>query len=209
MRAVRARDEWTPRSVPITKDSMKIYVPDVPAGHEWILPRQMDDHEILGRLSGPAKSWWRPLRMEILRHDERGNPRVSSDFPWYGEHVLMLKPRAVSLLRPLLEEAGEFLPLRSDEEVSVFNVTTFVDALDKEQSVIARFDDGGILQIEKHVFRPEAIGDAKIFRLPEHIVHGSSIYIQETLVHRIAELGLEGIAFKLVWSHEAVSRKMP
>lgn len=186
---------------------MKIYLPDVLEGQEWILPRQMDDHELLERLSGRMQPHWRPVRMDILREDEKGNPRAYSDFPWYGRHVLMMKPRAVRLLRPILEHAGEFLPLQSDEDVSLFNVTTVVDALDEDRSSIARFDDGSIMWIDKHVLRPEAIGDVAMFRLPEHVTRVSGIYMRETVVHRIAELGLEGIAFELIWSDEAVSPK--
>jgi hypothetical protein len=111
------------------------------------------------------------------------------------------------LLRPILEHAGEFLPLQSDEDVSLFNVTTVVDALDEGRSEIARFDDGSIMCIDRHVLGPDAIGDVELFRLPEHVTRMSGIYMRETMVHGIAGLGLEGIGFELVWSDEPVSEE--
>jgi hypothetical protein len=72
---------------------------------------------------------------------------------------------------------------------------------------IVRFDDGSIMWIDQHVLRPEAIGDVEMFRLPEHVKRASGTYLRETMVRRIAELGLEGTAFELVWSDEAVSEK--
>jgi len=185
---------------------MRIYVPEVVEGQEWILCRYADDYDLFNQLGGRQQSGWDPPQMYFLREKEDGAGRRYSDFPWHGEHVLILRSRALELLRPDLEPYGEFLPLRADETVSLFNVTTVVDALDEERSQIVRFDDGGVLTIEKHVFRPDAIGDAQIFKLPERHdgVRVSSIYLQETIVRRIGELGLKGVAFDMVWSDEDI-----
>ncbi|RUY05075.1 DUF1629 domain-containing protein, partial [Mesorhizobium sp. M7A.F.Ca.CA.004.04.1.1] len=141
---------------------------------------------------------------EILCEHDDGTLRQYSDFPWLGEHVLILRARALKLLRPTLEPYGEFLPLRADEAISLFNVTTVIDALDEERSKIVRFDDGGIMVIESLVLRADAIGGTETFKLPERAdgVRISDIYLQETIVRRIGELGLKGIAFNLVWSDE-------
>ncbi|WP_246671837.1 hypothetical protein [Mesorhizobium sp. B2-3-10] len=64
------------------------------------------------------------------------------------------------------------------------------------------------MMIENLVLRPEAIGGAEIFKLPERPdgVRLSDIYLQETIVRQIGELGFKGIAFELVWNDEAVGR---
>ncbi|RWC40414.1 MAG: hypothetical protein EOS55_27760 [Mesorhizobium sp.] len=187
---------------------MKIYVLSVVEGQEWVLPRQADDYELFAALGGQRQTGWHAPRMEFLREQEDGSPRQHSDFPWLGEEVLILRARALELLKPTLEPYGEFLPLRSDEAISLFNVTTVVDALDEERSKLVRFDDGGIMMIESTVLRPDAIGDAEIFKLPERAdgVRVSSIYLQESIVRRIGELGLKGIAFAMVWSDEPVGQ---
>lgn len=188
---------------------MKIYVLNVVDGQEWVLPRQADAYESFAALGGQSQTGWHAPRMEFLREHEDGTPRHHSDFPWLGEHVLVVRPKALKLLRPTLEPYGEFLPLRSDEPISLFNVTNVVDALDEERSRIVRFDGGGIMIIESLVLRPDAIGDAEIFKLPERAdgVRVSSIYLRETIVRRIGELGLKGIAFDMVWSDEPVGQK--
>jgi hypothetical protein len=187
---------------------MKIYVLNVAEGQEWVLPIQADDYQQFASLCGQKQTRWHPPRLEILREHDDGTLRQYSDFPWLGEHVLILRARALKLLRPTLEPYGEFLPLRSDEPVSLFNVTTVIDALDEEHSKIVRFDDGGIMVIESLVLRPDAIGGAEIFKLPERAdgVRISDIYLQETIVRRIGELGLKGIAFNMVWSDEPVGQ---
>ncbi|AZO43397.1 hypothetical protein EJ076_21045 [Mesorhizobium sp. M7D.F.Ca.US.005.01.1.1] len=187
---------------------MKIYVLSVLEEQEWVLPRQADDYELFSALGGQKQTRWHPPRMKFLREHDDGTLRHYSDFPWLGEHVLIVRARALTLLRSILEPYGEFLPLRSDEAISLFNVTTVVDALDEERSKIVRFDDGGIMAIEGLVLRPGAIGGAEIFKLPERAggVRISDIYLQETIVRRIGGLGLKGIAFNIVWSDEPVGQ---
>jgi hypothetical protein len=51
------------------------------------------------------------------------------------------------------------------------NATTVLDALDEGRSEITRFDDGGILNIDRCVFRPEAIGNCLL-----SLFHASSGY---------------------------------
>ncbi|TIU49294.1 MAG: hypothetical protein E5W19_13880 [Mesorhizobium sp.] len=187
---------------------MKIYVPSVVEGQEWVLPEQTDDYQLFATLGGRSQKRWRSPRMKFLHEQEDGTPQLYSDFPWLGEHVLILRATALKSLRPILERYGEFLSLRGDEPIWLFNVTTVVDALDEERSRIVRFDDGGIMTIENLVLRAEAIGGAEIFKLPERAdgVRVSDIYLQDTIVRQIGELGLKGIAFELVWNDETVGR---
>jgi hypothetical protein len=52
------------------------------------------------------------------------------------------------------------------------------------------------------VFKPDVIGNNEIFKLPGR---ASNIYLRETVVRRIGELGLRGLAFDLAWSDETVA----
>jgi len=185
---------------------MRIYVPTVMEGQEWALPRHPDDNFVLTALGGKAQPGWEALEMEFLTKFENGAIRDYSDFPWCGEHVLILRPRALEALRPAFEDYGEFLPLRCSEPLWLFNVTTVIDALDEERSQIVWFDEGGILDIEKYEFLQDRIGGAEIFKLQERDdgVHVSSIFLQEPMVRRIGALGRKGVAFEMVWSDEAV-----
>lgn len=182
---------------------MRIYVPAVIEGVEWIGLQEPDNDEweTLFALNGPVAARWQAPRMHFIREREDGAPRRYSDFPWCLDNILIIREQALPLLRPLLEKYGEILPLRCAEPVSLFNVTNILDALDEERSKIARFENGDVLAIEKHVFRVDAIEDSELFRLPGR---ASNIYLREALVRRIGELGLRGIAFEMVWADEIV-----
>ena len=180
---------------------MLIYTPAPLEGFEWITLQEQDPEqwETLSALSGPAGAAWRPLRMSFIREAE--DPRRPSDLPWCLHNVLVIREQALARLRPLFAPYGELLALICDEPVSLFNATRIIDALDEERASIARFDDGSILAIERHAFRPDAIGDAEIFRLPDR---ASNIYLRESAVRKIGALGLRGAAFDLVWAGAAV-----
>jgi hypothetical protein len=184
---------------------MKIYTPAPLEGAEWITLHDADPEqwEMLVALQGPVGHGWQAPRMSFIRKLEDGAARQYSECPWCLHGVLIIRDRALGSLMPLLQRHGEILPLQCDEPVSLFNATTIVDALDQERSTITRFDNGEVLAIERHVFKPDAIGNVEIFRLPGR---ASSIYLRETVVRRVGELGLVGLAFELVWTDETVAR---
>ncbi|WP_162914136.1 imm11 family protein [Taklimakanibacter lacteus] len=183
---------------------MRIYTPAVLAGVEWTTLQDAgpDDWEMLYALSGPVGPGWRTPRMTFIREEEDGTKRLHSDCPWCLHTILVLRDRVVPSLLPLLEAYGELLSVDCEEPVSLFNATTIIAALDEERSAIARFSDGEILAIERHVFKPDVIGNTGIFKLPGR---ASAIYLSETVVRRFGELGLRNLAFDLLWSDEAVA----
>lgn len=186
---------------------MKIYKISVREGYEWILPRDPSQYERFWALAGMPQRNWNPPEMELVSEGIDGSGSKRSDCPWLGEHVLIVRSPAAESIRPLIDAYGEFLQLRCSEEVWLFNATSIVDALDEENSHIVRFDDGGILAIEKHVLRPDVIGGTQLFKLRERPggLRVSDIHLQEPLIRQIGDLGLTGIAFDLVWSDVAVT----
>jgi hypothetical protein len=178
---------------------VRIYVPTVIEGQEWVLPKIPEDNHILFDLRGQHQIHWIPLPMELLTESEDGTRRGYSDFPWYGEHVLILRKAAAKRLRRIMAPYGEFLSLKGGDELELFNATTELDALDEDRSRIVRYDDGSLLEIERYVLRREAIGNALIFKLP---YRASSLYVQAPFVEQISAMGLSGIGFKLIWSDE-------
>jgi hypothetical protein len=183
---------------------MKIYTPAPLEGAEWVTLHDSDPDqwEMFFALSGPVGPGWRTPRMSFIRKLEDGAGPTYSDCPWCLHNVLIVRDRALRSLRPVLQGYGEILPLQCDEPVSLFNATTIVDGLDEDQSTIARFDSGEVLAIERHVFKPGAVGSVEIFKLPGR---GSNIYLQETVVRQVGELGLVGLAFDMVWTDEIVA----
>jgi hypothetical protein len=134
--------------------------------------------------------------MRRVRMDERSGFKPS-DFPWLGSDVLVMRPRAVLALRPMLEAHGEILPLATDDDVKLFalNVTRVLDALDQEKSSILRIPGTNrIMDIKKAVFRDELLQGVDIFRLPHR---ASPTYVSQRFVDAVAAAGLEGLEFKV------------
>lgn len=109
--------------------------------------------------------------------------------------------KAVKSLSDLLEPSGELLKLRCQKDtLFLYNVTRLVDALDVDNSDLARFSDGAILDIEWHSFREDRIRAEVVFKLPE--LRLGRPYVTEPFVQRVRDTGLKGFRFRLVWSTE-------
>jgi hypothetical protein len=176
----------------------RIYEPALRSGWEWALPVNEDENVTMVETFGnPFGATWKPVRMKLLKQDERGRPWKEADMPWLGEHLLVLKPRATSALRELCLEAGELLPLTCHEAALVaWNVTTVVDALDEEKSKLVRFPGGRVMSIKQHHFRPEIVEGLTAFRIPQA---RTSIFVGPAFVDRVREAELTGTRFKEVW----------
>ena len=178
---------------------IKVYELTLADGQEWAMPKVLEDNYVLSDLRGQRQLHWSPIGMDLLTEDDEGTPRGYSDFPWYGSHVLILRSDAANGLRKAMRPYGEFLPLKGGDGLELFNATTVLDALDENRSEIIRFDDGDVLNIERYVFRQEAVGNFPIFKLP---YRASNLYLQAGFIDQINEMGFCGIGFKLVWSDE-------
>lgn len=171
--------------------ALTVYKFEVIEGQEWIFPFDDGDYETFLAMDGRVVEDWIAPVMKLDTAD-----RTYSDFPWLGEHTPILKKPAVEALAPVLADHGQLLPLKG-EVAWLFNATTVLDALDREQSRIAYFDNGDILDIERHVFRKERIGTAELFKLP---MRASAVYVTGSFVEQVRSAGLRGVSFAAVWT---------
>ncbi len=150
-------------------------------------------------------SEWRPFPVRVCRDPKSTRPdALPSDFPNLGG-LDVFSGKATKLLGATLLSNGRLLPLSSEEgEYFGFHTTTVLDALDERNSEIWRLSTGTIADIERHVFRPDALGRAPIFRLPQKKF--GPTYVDETFVSRISSLGLAGFKFELVWAQQDVAK---
>jgi hypothetical protein len=143
---------------------------------------------------------WTPLLMHLIRNDE-GKKLKEADSPWLGSYVLILRPRAVAALTPLLLDYGELLPLRCPgTELRLYNVTNIVPALDEAASTIDRFPDGRIMMVRRPVFHKHIIGSNDIFKLSRR--PGEPIYVSQRVVDQWHSAKLTGIEFRHKWSSQ-------
>jgi hypothetical protein len=176
-----------------------IYVPAPFEQYELCHPTNHADFEnIIVQLNGTMPHTWQPIKMEII-HEDEGRKFSESDAPWLGPHALIFRKEAVQIMGQLLNEYGELLPLQCDEaELSIFNVTQILNALDETASSIARFSTGRIMTIERYVFHPDIIRDIQIFKIPN--LRASPTFVSEDFVQLWKSAGLRGLGFNKVWS---------
>jgi hypothetical protein len=141
---------------------------------------------------------WIPFPMEIVRVDESGRKLIAGDAPWYASRALVFRPSPVIAIGGYLEQFGELLPLKcADADVSIYNVTRVIDALDEENSTLVRFDNGRIMYAKTHAFHADIIRGVDIFKVPKL---GSAIYVGEGFVDRWNAHHFRGLSFEPIWS---------
>jgi hypothetical protein len=127
--------------------------------------------------------------------------RPLSDHPPLGAGVPVFSARAADALRDLLAPHGEFLPLAGVPCVA-FQVTRVLDALDEARSGLSRVaghagHPGFVSQVTRFALRPEALGDAAIFRLAS--VPESEPFVTAAFRSRARAAGLTGMRLEPVW----------
>jgi hypothetical protein len=139
---------------------------------------------------------WTPFRVWAAPPDKR-----RSNFPAFPEMVV--DGGAVAALRDVFGRSGELLPLESaDGEFYIFNVLATVDCLDESASKGRRFPSGRFMWIHEHVFSPERVGAAEIFKIPQ-LALGPHVYVTSRFVESVERSGLTGFAPVEVWSESA------
>lgn len=168
-------------------------------GYELCQPLASYDFEKISALiNGEQRSAnWTPIKVKIFRESNR-KALSKSDSPWLGSHALIFRPTALNALRPTLEDHGELLPLDcADGDLSIYNVTHIIDALDYENSSITRFKSGEIMMIMKYIFRAHMLRGVKIFKVEN--LKASPTFVTKNFVDLWSKNKLKGLAFIEVW----------
>lgn len=179
---------------------MRIYSINGTSGYELCHPVDQNDFEAIytavnGELRAVA---WKPVVMKIIRVDE-GRALTESDAPWLGSHALMFRPRACDALAQLLSQNGELLPVDCDgASLCMFNATHVLEALDEDASQLRRFENGKIMRVSRHVFRPDVIGATDMFKIRNMRV--SPTFVTQRFVDAWRDAGLQGLDFTPIWA---------
>ena len=172
-----------------------IYIPTSPDGFELCHPIDVRDFARTTELfSGAAiGDAWVSIRFQLIRSDE-GRDLAVSDSPWLGEHALILRPRAVSALLPLLTSAGELLHVDCNgDDLRLWNVTKLVEGLDVANSVLERYEEGGIMYVDRYRFLEPAIAGLEVFKLRG--LQSSPTFVGDEFVRLWRRARLRGLDF--------------
>lgn len=180
---------------------MRIYVPVVAedAGYEWALP--VDDVHGHDRLRidtfDSVASIWSPVEMTLVSADE-GQKFQAADFPWLGDHALVMRRPAAEVVAPLVDGQAELLPLSfPGADLFLLHVTECRDALDEDRSDVVRFSSGRIMTIRSYAFDATALAEARCFKIPQMPM--GSIFLSGEVVDAIQAEKLKGFGAEMVW----------
>jgi hypothetical protein len=128
------------------------------------------------------------------------NPPEQGDFPSMSNYrkIPMMSERAWKLLKPLIGECCEALPVRHPFKGNYFiiHVMRTIDALDETKIEASRSSvgDNRISRIYKYAFKRDLIGDAHIFKLP--LMSGSGLFVDDVFREAVEANGLRGLRFR-------------
>jgi tetratricopeptide (TPR) repeat protein len=171
--------------------SAYLLIPD-PDIYHGILARNADDWDVFDQFVGkPIGDAWIPIPVRFEKSQQRG------DFPSLVSHIPVFSERALHVLKPLVADNIEVLPLECQEEpLYAINVLDLVDCLDYSRSKVRRFPSGGIMFIEKYAFKEGSIDGHHLFKVEEAPLKG--VLASNRLKSLVEQNGLLGLVFKPV-----------
>src|SRR5262249_35058448 len=138
--------------------------------YDSLLPKQgLRVGPVFRRLFDPAPlaSEWRPIPVERFPNSRKRNRGKPVDFPSMGGSGLACSQKALEALASLIADDIEALPLDCPEPYYLIHPLVHLDCLDEQRSVIRRYPDGNIAEIEKWAFKSKGIQGKHIFRVPQ------------------------------------------
>lgn len=135
------------------------------------------------------------------------------DFLNARDHYLVTNQRATRALMPILQRAGELLPLPYDGQMyTVLNVTEYADCLDHLRTSWVTGPSGYRIMAEDYVFAPDRLPGSVVFKTPD--LRGQEIFVVEGMRKPGEEFReivrrerLKGLLFKEVWSSDVPSER--
>lgn len=180
----------------------------------WSLEEDVNVYEHITLLDGSNDKWiefgdmfnnkslkdiWKPLKVRLIEH---GNKLKRGDMPYLSPGKPVFTERAINILRELLDENVEFLPLDYTlQKLVLLNVTNRIDAIDYEKADIKFMPDGKrILRFKKYAFIERKIINQHIFKIVEQ--PRADVFVSDEFRNKVIESGLEGFKFIEVWDSE-------
>jgi hypothetical protein len=132
---------------------------------------------------------WRPILTAVSQEGEIG------DFLYLFPTLFGVGKEASRVLSPLVGRELELLPAKdtTGDIAALLNFTNVVDALDEPASELRRFSSGRLMQVTKYVFRPDLVGGAHVFRVPQLF---TVIFATVRFKELVADAGLTGLLFE-------------
>lgn len=117
------------------------------------------------------------------------------DFPMINGSIPVVSQRAYEVIDPYLDKEGiEILPITIDNiPYYIIHLLNVYDVLNEKRSVIQRFRNGDIMNIEKYVFLPSVSDAPNLFQITQNQMF---VFAKEELFNAISEAKLTGADFE-------------
>lgn len=176
---------------------MRVYLldPDSDRFHNFAV---VDDSasRIHHQFDGRPMLDWEPMR--IMAADTDDELAVLGDHALLGT-IPVFSQAAANALGDMLRKNGELLPLQyARRPYFAYNVTTVIDCLDRDQSVIKHFSTGRVMSVDKFVFVPELVSELEIFKIPQ--LPRGFVFVRDAFVDKARSSNLLGLQFTEVWA---------
>jgi hypothetical protein len=175
------------------------------------LPPDCDNYDFVCRFEG--ERWgdaWVPIPVRTEHaHDGRRAKNRDGDYPALHPAIPVVSQRALDVLRPLISNFVEVLPLQHPtDRYYIIHVLEILDCLDQEKSEGERGSSGRLYQVEKYVWKPGVIDETKhIFK-----IKGLDFYwpfVSASFKRLVDENGLLGFGFLEVGPDGALRSVVP
>lgn len=152
---------------------------------------------------GQGRAWeadWPPLAVSLLHKSGRQRKAIDGDLSAIGAYVAapVFSARAQAVLAPMLGAGAQWLALtvQGGDDHALLNLLTVIDALDPALAVLRRLPDGRVMDVDTYAFRPPALQDLWLFKVPEAPF---DVLASDAFRERITSEGLVGFHFQPVW----------
>ncbi|WP_139796394.1 imm11 family protein [Sporomusa malonica] len=158
---------------------------------------KQEDWELLRFDGRKLADTWTPIAVRVIED------RKKSDTPGLSGGVPVFTPMAIAVLKDLMGDTVEVLPLRCRKgEYYAINVLDVVNCIDYEKADFERFKSSGrIMLFNKYAFKPECVKGKHIFKIIDEPVRRP--FVSDEFRNSVLENGLVGFKFELVWDSES------
>jgi len=172
------------------KSSAYLLIPDSDTYHS-VCPCNSDGWNVLfDQFKGkPVGDAWTPIPVKFKKGQRRG------DFPFLLTSIPVFSERALQVLKPLVANKVEVLPLECQEELLyAINVLDVVDCLDHSRSKFGFIS--GYRTIKQYAFKKGSIGGHHLFKLDE--TPQNDVLVSNRFKSLVEQNGLLGLTFEPV-----------
>ncbi|KFL63518.1 hypothetical protein DJ50_4825 [Bacillus cereus ATCC 10876] len=118
----------------------------------------------------------------------------------------MISEKAKQVLKPLIGDNVEFLPLLRNSTSEVYyliHVLNVLDAIDSDKAILKKLITGLIIGCEKFAFDSNTVQNEMIFKVYINgKIHPTAVFILDELKILIEQSDLKGFKFIEIWDSE-------